>query len=104
MQTIIIRLNPRKLVNPDLDLRCLLPERVEKISNGAIQDNGYEYLDDQTLGIWLQAESAKRAYPLVIKLLQEEKFLENDLSLSAEIYISEMETADIEKCAMVFPK
>lgn len=103
MQTIIIRLNPGKLVNPDLDLRYLLPERIEKISDGTIQDNGYEYLDDQSLGIWLQTESAKHAYPLVIKLLREEKFLKNDLSLSAEIYISEMESEDIENCAMVFP-
>ncbi len=104
MQTIIIKLNPEKLLNPDLDLRYLVPERIEEISKGAIRDNGYDYLDNQTLGIWLEAKSANQSYPIVIELLQNEKFKENDLSLSAEIYVSESESEDIENCTLVFPE
>ena len=45
MQTIIIVLNPAKLENPDLDLRYDIPDRIHEVSNGAIQDNGYDYID-----------------------------------------------------------
>lgn len=106
MQTIIIKLNPEKLLNPDLDLCYCIPERIEEISNGAVQDNGYDYIDNQILGIWLQTESASKFYPIIVKLLQEEKFLDNDLSQSVEIYISENnseDTADIEDCKLVYP-
>lgn len=103
MQTIIIKLNPTALTNPDLDLRYRVSERIEKITNGAIQDNGYDYLDNQMLGLWLQAESAIQHYPTIIKLLQEEKFLNNNLSKAVEIYISENDSDDIENCNQVFP-
>ena len=45
MQTIVIVLDPTKLDNPDLDLRYLVPDRVEAVTQGAIADNGYDYLD-----------------------------------------------------------
>lgn len=69
MQTIIIKLNPAVLINPDLDLRYCVPERIEKITNGAVLENGYDFLENQTLGLWLQTESAIQNYPTIIKLL-----------------------------------
>lgn len=103
MQTIIVKLEPGKLKNPDLDLRYLVPDRIEEISNGAIRDNGYDYLDNQALGIWLQAESAEESYPVIVKLMQEELFLENNLAQTAEVYISEQDSDEIENCRKVFP-
>lgn len=103
MQTIIVKLEPGKLANPDLDLRYLIPDRIEEISAGAIQDNGYDYLENDALGIWLMAESAEKSYPVVIKMMQEERFLENDLTQAAEVYISEQESDEIESCRKVFP-
>ena len=47
MQTIIILLNPGKLENPDLDLRYLVPDRIEEVSGSAIQDNGYSFIDTE---------------------------------------------------------
>lgn len=46
MQTIIIKLNPSALTNLDLGLRYRVTERIQEITNGAIQDNGYDYLDN----------------------------------------------------------
>ena len=109
MQTIIIVLNPAKLKNPDLDLRYCIPDRIEEVSNGAIQDNGYDYIDAEEgqpgplMGIWLKTESASESFPMIIKLFQEESFKDNDLSMSAEIYISENDTEDIENCTLVYP-
>lgn len=110
MQTIIIVLSPAKLKNPDLDLRYCIPDRIEEVSNGTIQDNGYDYIDAEEgqpgplMGIWLKTESARASLPVIIKLFQEERFKENDLSASAEIYISENDTEDIENCTLVYPE
>lgn len=108
MQTIVIVLSPGKLENPDLDLRYNVPDRIEELSDGLIKDNGYDYIDtDQPgplMGIWLETESADKNWPMIVKLLQEEKFCGNDLSKSAEIFISENDTEDIENCTRVFPR
>lgn len=110
MQTIIVVLDPSKLENPDLDLRYCIPDRIEEVSNGAVQDNGYDYIDVEDgqpgplMGIWLETESAGEYWPVVKKLFQDEKFKGNDLSASAEIYISENETEDLENCTLVFPE
>jgi len=103
MQTIIIRLYPEKFENADLDLRYYIPGRKEEITNGLIQDNGYDYLEDNALALWLQTETALSAYPAIVKLFKEETFMGNDLSLSAEVYISEKDTDELENCTCVFP-
>lgn len=108
MQTIVIVLNPAKLENPDLDLCYCIPDRIEEVSNGVIQDNGYDYIDTEKgqpgplMGIWLKTESAYENWPMIVKLFQDEKFKENDLSQSAEIFISENDTEEIENCTLVF--
>lgn len=112
MQTIIILLDPAKLVNPDLDLRYKIPDCIEEVTDGRIQDNGYDYIDSSLdsengrdlLGIWLKTENAARNYKDIVKLFHEKKFLKNDLSESAEIYISENETDNLENCTKVFPE
>ncbi len=107
MQTIVIALNPGKLVNADADLRYQVPDRIEEVSKGLIQSNGYDYIDCEDggplMGVWLSTESAMESYPLVVQLLQTEQFLGNDLSLSAEVYVSENDTEDLENCIMVYP-
>ena len=47
MQTLVLVLNPSNLENPELDLRYTVPERIEEVSAGAIQDNGYDYIDPE---------------------------------------------------------
>lgn len=107
MQTIVILLESGKLINPDLDLRYLIPDRIGELTDGSIQDNGYDYIDckgsSPLLGIWLETVDAAQSWPAIAKLFHEEKFSDNDLSLSAEIYISEKEAADVEDCTLVYP-
>ena len=110
MQTIIILLNPEKLENPDLDLRYRVPDRIEEASHSSIQDNGYDYIDVEDgqagplMGIWLETENAAEHWPIIRELFQNEQFMGNDLSLSAQIYISENDTDDLENCSLVFPE
>lgn len=107
METIVIVLDPEKLANADLDLRYLVPDRIEEVTQGAIQDNGYDYLDDSAsspMGIWMQTASAGESWPKVLSILREETFLDNDLSRSAEIYISQEDAAEFEQCVRVYPE
>lgn len=108
MQTVIIVLDPRKMENPDLDLRYYIPDRIEEVTKKAVQDCGYDYIDTEEgqpplLGIWMETENAEAHWPKIRQLFQYETFLNNDLSQSAEIYISSEDAATLETCARVFP-
>lgn len=110
MQTIIVVLNPGKLENPDMDLCYCVPDRIEEVSGSLIQSNGYDFIDTEKgkpgplMGIWLKTENADESWNTVSELFQKEKFKGNNLSMSAQIYISEHDTDDIENCTLVFPK
>ena len=109
MQTIIVVLSPEKLANPDLDLRYLIPDRLEEVTKGDIKDNGYDYIDREDaeapqLGIWLETADAAAAWPRVLELFRRERFLDNDLAESAEIYIAETATAELADCRRVYPE
>lgn len=109
MQTIIVLLNPGELENPDLDLAYCVPDRIEELSNSLIQSNWYDFIDVEEgqpgplMGIWLQTENAAENWPVVCQIFQREKFMGNDLTKSARIYISENEDEDMENCTLVFP-
>ena len=103
MQTIIIVLNSRKMSNPDLDIRYILPERIEEYTNNQVKDNGYDFISESELGLWLETDNAVNNADKIIQLINEEKFLENDLSKVAEIYISDEECASFENCRKLYP-
>ncbi len=102
MDTIIIKLDSEKLENPDLDIIYNLPERIEEYTNKKVNDNGYDYLLDIEIGLWFDADSEER-YKSILKLIKNERFSDNDLSKTAEIYISKKDTADIDECRKVYP-
>lgn len=104
MQTIIVLLDSRKMENPDLDVITLLPVRVEEVTDNKVYDNGFDYIDDDIIGVWLETENAEEGVKSVIELIKTEKFADNDLSKSAEILISEEDCAETEKCRKVFPE
>lgn len=97
MQTIIIKLDSRKMENLDLDIRYTLPDRIEKTTSGRITDNGYDYITAYELGIWLATENAHEMFPVVTEIIQNDNNLK-----SAEVYISDMENAEINECKKVY--
>ena len=103
MQTIVIVLDSTKMANPDLDIRYILPERIEEYTNNSIKDNGYDYLSDTELGLWLETDDSANNVEKIIQLIKIETFLENDLSNVADIFVSEEECAEIEHCRKVYP-
>lgn len=106
MQSIVIRMDSRKMDNPDLDIRYTLPDRIEEWSQGAVQDNGYDYVDEEghILAVWLKTEDAEGWWPKILELLKTEKFEDNDLSQSAQILVSEKPNAELDQCRQVWPE
>ena len=102
MQTILLVLDSEKLENPDLDIRYNLPDKLENYTNNEISDNGYDYLTDTDLGIWLQTQSAKESYGKVVEFLEQHMVCGNDLSATAKVYISEKEAAALDECTLVY--
>lgn len=103
MQTIIIKLDSRKLENPVTDIPYELSENLESYSGQKITDNGYDYLSDfHEMGIWLIAKNAEESYLAVVDYIKSNHVCGNDLSLSAEIFISENECDDLENCRKVY--
>ena len=103
MQTIVIVLDAQKMENPDLDIRYSLPDRIAAYTNGQVIDNGYDFLSDSELGIWLETADAVSGAEQIAALLSAERFSENDLSQIAEIYISEEDSASVGNCRKVYP-
>ena len=106
MAAIVISMDSRKMKNPDLDIRYLLPDRVEEWSEGAVTDDGYDYVDEDghILAVWLETEDAEGWWPKVVELLKTEQFMDNDLSQSALVLISEESGADYDQCRQVWPE
>jgi len=104
MQTIIITLDSRKMDNPDLDIRYILPDRIDEYTDGQITDNGFDYITGDIMGIWLETENASENVDKVISLIESEEILDNDLSRAAEVLISEEECAELEQCKRVYPE
>ena len=106
MAAIVVSMDSRKMVNPDLDIRYLLPDRIEEWSEGAVTDDGYDYVDEEghILAVWLETEDAAGWWPKIVELLKTEQFCGNDLSLSASVLISEESGADFDKCRQVYPE
>ena len=104
MQTIVITLDSRKMDNPDLDIRYILPDRIDEYTDGKIKDNGFDYITGDIMGIWLETENASENVDKVISLIESEEILDNDLSRAAEVFISEEECAELEQCKRVYPE
>ncbi len=98
MQTIVITLDSRKMENPDLDIRYALPDKLEKITSGRITDNGYDYITDTMLGIWLATENAEEIFSVVTDIVEKDSNLR-----FAEVYISDKENAELNECKKVYP-
>lgn len=103
MQTIIIMLDPKKLENPDLDLTYALPVRIEEYTDNKVSDNGYDYVDGDVIGMWLETENAEEGAKKLIELIKSERIVDNDLSKTVEILISEDDCAEIETCRKIYP-
>jgi hypothetical protein len=80
MASIVIKLDPEKLSNPDLDLRYVLPDLIIEKSGNLIQDDGYDYGEKtEAMLVYLKTEDLEKALPFVIDTIENEIVLGNSL-------------------------
>ena len=80
MHSIVLRLDPRLLDNPDLDIRYVLPDLLADRSGGVIADDGYDYVGERPyLVLFLKAAELGPATDCVRDVIENVRVLDNDL-------------------------
>lgn len=80
MASIVLRLDPRRLDNPDADIRYVLPDLLAERSGGIVSDDGYDYVGEESLLVlFLKATDVKPAIAFILDVVQNVRVLENDL-------------------------
>ncbi len=93
MPSIVLRLRPEDLVNPDADLRYLIPSYLETATDGAVRDDGYDYEDDDEMVIFLATDHAQGALELVRTALTARPVLGNELA--GQVRVGVMAQGDV---------
>src|ERR1700722_13774193 len=84
--SIVLRLDPQLLDNPDADIRYMLPDLLAERSGGQICDNGYDYVGKQNfLMLFLLATAVQSALTCITDVLDNERVLGNDLLKSVTV-------------------
>ena len=104
MPTIVIRLDPAKLQNPDLDLRYDIPDMLAERSGGLIADGGYDYeTAGDAMHIYLRASDVSAALPHVLSLIETERVHDNALAPAAQVGVSEADAENAVEFRVVYP-
>jgi hypothetical protein len=104
MPSMVIRLDPEKLAQPDLDLRYEIPDLLAQRSGGLILDDGYDYEPQgNAMQIYLRTTDLDSAVPQVVKFLETERLHGNHLAAAAQVGISEAEAAAATEFRVVYP-
>lgn len=94
--SLLLRIDPGLLKNPDLDLRPQLVERLSERSNGCITEDGYGYEDDaDAMLIFLCADDPATATQIVVHVLEHEEILGNCLAGAGTLGLSTTEDAEV---------
>jgi hypothetical protein len=94
--SILIRLEPGELDNPDLDIRYTLPDLIAQRSQGLVWPDGYDFAkEDQESGpalvLFLWAEELKPALDCVISVIQNDRVLGNDLRKGTVVAVATLQ-------------
>lgn len=80
MASIVIKLDPEKLADPNLDLRYVLPDLIIEKSGNLIQDDGYDYGEKtEAMLVYLKTEDLEKALLFVIETIENDIILGNSL-------------------------
>ena len=80
MATIVLRIDPSKLDNPDADIRYQLPDLLAERSGGTMVPDGYDYVGEgPLLLLFLRTSDVESALACVLEVIESERVLDNDL-------------------------
>jgi hypothetical protein len=100
VNTIVVRLNPEFLPNPELDIRYVLPDLLAERSGGLIQDDGYDYASDKrALLLFLKTDKLEDALSLLLDVIENVPVLGNKLAPAATVAVERTDGDEV-----VFPR
>jgi hypothetical protein len=80
MYSIVIKIDPAKLLDANLDMRYALPDLIAERSGNFIQDDGYDYaLQSDAMLVYLTTDDLQKALPIVIDIVENATVLGNCL-------------------------
>jgi hypothetical protein len=97
MDTIVLRLDPARLTNPDLDLRYVLPKLLAERSNGLVTDDGYDYTGGEPpfLVLFLKAVELEPALACIQDVIENLQVLDNSLCRAVTVAIRRGECDEV---------
>ncbi len=100
MTSIVIRIDPRLLDNPNADLRYVLPELLTARSDANIVSDGFDYVGDVPLMLlFVTTSDLPAAIACVLDVFKNERPLGNDLRKGTIVAIEKDNFYDL-----IFPK
>lgn len=88
MTTVVMRLDPGLLDNPDADLRYRLPDLLAERSRGVISDDGYDYVGKgPLLVLFLKVSQLEPALACLLDVIESVRVLNNDLRPAAVVAV-----------------
>ena len=88
MATILVRLDSRRLSNPDVNIRYVLPDLLVERSAGVISDDGYDFVGEESfLVLFLKAFHLEAALACVLDVVENVRVLDNDLRSAAVVAV-----------------
>jgi hypothetical protein len=103
MPTILIQIDPERLVDPDLDLRYEIPDLLIARAPDLFGDAGYDYSNSDHMQIFLSTKDLARALQFVLALLDRDRLHSNDLASASTVATSEVSAADAHEFRVVAP-
>jgi len=90
MASVVIRLDPQCLDNPDAATRHRLPDLMAELSRGVISDDGYDYIGEGPLLIlFLKVTEIEPALECVLDVIENVRVLDNDLRQLAVVAVEQ---------------
>lgn len=87
-------------MNPNLDLRYVLPDLLAEKSGNLLQDDGYDYCEkSNAMLVYLTTEDLEKALPTIFAVIENDKVMGNCLKDAAIIAIGEYDNYTV-----VYPK
>jgi hypothetical protein len=103
MPEIAIRLDPDRLTNPDLDLRYVLPSRLEALTGGRLRDDAYDYDAADRMLVFLVTDDLAAGLPEVLQTLASLEVLGNRFHDAVVAVADEDHCADLSQYRIVHP-
>jgi hypothetical protein len=104
MPSIVIRLDPEGLQNPDADLRYELPDLLAERSGGLMKADGYDYEPDcNAMQIYLRTSDVGSAVSQIVEFLETESLHGNRLAEAAQVGVNESEASLVREYRIVYP-